>query len=139
MAFPLTETEHNYIESRIQEIPEIIVAAAVRFDDVIVFKERPGRHADAHTFNGVHSRDHGFITSRGRFVGRQEAARIVKETGQGSAREYPGYEPSLFSEDMWHDISFEGPFISQERKDEYTQSLQRDIARRTGQYDVVQD
>jgi hypothetical protein len=133
MAFPLTEEEHNYIEASIQAIDEIIVGAAVRFGDIIVFKERPGRHADALNFGGRHSQDHGFITSRGRFVDRQEAARIVKATGQGSAREHPGYEPALFSEDMWHDTTKEGPFTSPERKAEYVESLQRDYARRAAQ------
>ncbi len=116
--FPLTEREHNFIEGRIQSLPELIVAAAVRYGDIIVFKERPGRHGHVLNFGGRHSDDHGFVTSRGRFVGRQEAARIVKTTWHGSAREHPGYEPALFSEDMWHDTSMEGDFVSEERKAE---------------------
>jgi hypothetical protein len=47
---------------------------------------------------------HGFLTSRGRFVGRQEAARLVVETGQGSPVYRPGFVPALFSEDMWLDL-----------------------------------
>lgn len=130
MAFPLTEQEHNYIESRIQEIPELIVAAAIKVKGAIVFCERPGRHADAMNAVG-HSPDHGFVTSRGRYVSRQEAARIVEATKQGSPRKWPGYEPSLFSEDMWHNPEEEGPFITQEEKNEYQESLQRSIADHT--------
>jgi len=117
MAFPLTEYEHNYIEARIQEIPEIIVAAAVRYGDIIVFKERPGRHSDALNFGGRESRDHGFVTSRGRFVDREEAGFIVKATGQGLPR--PGKsnpKQCLFSEDMWHNPDIEGPFADEEYK-----------------------
>jgi hypothetical protein len=118
MTFPLTEKEHNYIESRIQDIPEIIVAAAVRYGDIIVFKERPGRHSDALNFGGRESRDHGFVTSRGRFVDRKEAGDIVLATGQGSPR--PGKSnPNghLFSEDMWHDLKKEGCFANEKWKD----------------------
>lgn len=115
--FPLTEKEHNYIESRIQELPELIVAAAVRYGDMIVFKERPGRHADAMNFGGRKEKEDGFVTSRGRFVDRREAARIVETMGQASVRKHKGYIPALFSEDMWHDLSKEGPFVTQERKD----------------------
>jgi len=118
--FPLTEKEHNHVEDMIQAIPEIIVAAAVRYGHQIVFVERPGRHH--HSFldrgKGVEY-ECGFVTSRGRFVGRVEAGNIVLATGQGSLR--PGKSnPNgcLFSEDMWHDSRFEGPFASEEYKAE---------------------
>ena len=119
MTFPLTEEEHNYIETRIQEIPEIIVAAAVRYGHQIVFVERPGRHHDSFvpTLKADDEYACGFVTSRGRFVNRKEASEIVLATGQGAPR--PGksnLKGHLFSEDLWHDIRFEGPFASEEAK-----------------------
>ncbi len=121
--FPLTEREHNFIEERIQAIPELIVAAAVRYGHQIVFVERPGRHHDSFLHNqfktGQQEYECGFVTSRGRFVDRQEAGRIVLHNWQGSPR--PGKSNPLgclFSEDMWHDSRFEGPFVTEEAKAE---------------------
>lgn len=121
MAFPLTEEEHNYIEARIQEIPELIVAAAVRYGHQIVFVERPARHHDSFV-PSLKSEDQyecGFVTSRGRFVGRKEAGEIVMATGQGTPR-IGKSNPNLmlFSEDMWHDSRFEGDFADQEYKEQ---------------------
>ena len=124
MTFPLTQKEHEYIESRIQDIPEIIVAAAVKYGHRIVFAERPGRHSDALYLNLADEFECGFVTSRGRFVGRKEAGEIVLATGQGSPR--PGKSnPNgmLFSEDMWHDPRLEGDFVSEERKEKIMQSF----------------
>lgn len=114
MACPLTFDEHQAIETRINEIPELIVAAAVRTPYGIITRERPARHGDLWGLlpKGLAWNDpdcvHGFMTSRGRFVDRQEAARLVVETGQGSPRVQAGYVPALFSEDMWLDL-FELP------------------------------
>ena len=116
MVFPLTEREHNHVEQMIQDIPEIIVAAAVRYGHRIVFAERPGRHSEALHLNLAEEFECGFVTSRGRFVDRVEGGAIAKATGQGSPR--PGNsnpKGSLFSEDMWHDSRIEGAFASEEQ------------------------
>jgi len=110
MAFPLTREEHDAIDARIKALPELIVAAAVSTPHGIITRERPARHGDLWGLlpRGMKSDDddvtHGFMTSRGRFVDRQEAARLVVETGQGAPRTYEGYVPALFSEDMWLDL-----------------------------------
>jgi hypothetical protein len=110
MAFPLTREEHDAIDARIKALPELIVAAAVQTPHGTITRERPARHADLWGLlpKGMSWNDedcvHGFMTSRGRFVGRREAARIVVAAGQGSPRVYEGYEPALFSEDMWLDL-----------------------------------
>jgi hypothetical protein len=119
--FPLTEREHNAIEASIQAIPEIIVAAAVRYGHQIMFVERPGRHHDSFvpSLKADDNYECGFVTSRGRFVDRIEAGRIVLEIGQGCPR--PGKsnpKGALFSEDMWHDSRFQGPFATEEYKAE---------------------
>lgn len=110
MAFPISREEHQIIEARIAALPELIVAAAVRTPFGNITRERPARHGDLWLLlpTGMKSDDpdvtHGFMTSRGRFVDRQEAARLVVENGQGSPRVYDGYVPALFSEDMWLDL-----------------------------------
>ncbi len=114
MAFPLSDEEHAAIKARIEAQEELIVAAAVRISrgglPIILFCERPGRHGDVIWDAGLLSGDrmsggeHGFVTSRGRFVDRQEAAELVAATGQGSHRDMgPTYPAQLFSEDMWND------------------------------------
>lgn len=114
MAFPLTLAEHQAIEARINALPELVVAVAVRTPLGTLTRERPARHADLWSLlpRGMKSDDpdvtHGFITSRGRFVNRREAAHLVVETGQGSPRVFEGYVPALFSEDLWLDL-FELP------------------------------
>lgn len=110
MAFPISREEHQIIEARIAALPELIVAAAVRTPFGNITRERPARHGDLWALlpRGLKPDDpdvcHGFMTSRGRFVDRQQAARLVVETGQGSPRTYEGYVPALFSEDMWLDL-----------------------------------
>lgn len=90
---------------------ERITAAAIRINGVICQVPSPGRH---HTIIhalaeaghptpvgvGEHS-EQGFVTSRGRFVDRETAARVAVEAGQLPA----GYEfkggGQMFSEDLW--------------------------------------
>lgn len=110
MAFPITRAEHDAIEARIQELDELIVAAAVRTPHGIITRERPARHGDLWGAlpRGLTSdhpdATHGFLTSHGRFVDRLEAGNLVLETGQGSPRGKPAlYDNYLFSEDMWMD------------------------------------
>lgn len=106
MAYPLSDAEHARIKARIDGQEELVVAAAIRTEGVVVMVERPGRHGNC--INFLHNRapgvdyraEQGFITNRGRFVNRQEAAAIVEASGQGSGRE--GIN-GLFSEDMWND------------------------------------
>lgn len=110
MAFPLSDAEHAAIRARIDGQAELIVAAAIEVEGVVVMAARPGRHADC--INFIHNRApgvdyksrQGFVTNRGRFVDRREAALIVEASGQGSTRDMgPGYPRALFSEDMWND------------------------------------
>lgn len=110
MAFPLSSAEHEAIKRRIDAQPEIVVAAAVRHDGAIIFFERPGRHGNVLNWLSHHgisrdSRDHGFVTNRGRFVDRADAGRIVLAAEQGSPGGTPETNPHmhLFSEDMWND------------------------------------
>jgi hypothetical protein len=108
MAFPLSDEEHCRIRRRIEDRPELIVAAAIRWGDVVVMVERPGRHGNCiwpmHAAGLPHN-DHGFLTSHGRFVDRLEAGKLVAETGQGSVR--TNCNGHLFSEDMWNDTDTE--------------------------------
>jgi hypothetical protein len=118
MAFPLSQSEHLAIQTCIEALPELIVAVAARTPFGTVTRERPARHGDLWAMlpRGLDPSHedvtHGFMTSRGRFVDRREAARIVVEAGQGTPRVHPGYTPALFSEDMWLDL-FELPQPSQ--------------------------
>lgn len=115
MGFPLSDEEHAAIKARIEAQPELIVAAAIQVDwcgsKLIVMAERPGRHGNCISAAGRISGDaarggeHGFVTNRGRFVGRAEAGRIVLAAEQGSPGGSPRSNPNmhLFSEDMWND------------------------------------
>lgn len=96
-------------------MPELIVAAAIkRKDGLVCFVEKPGRH-----HNVIHKMaaagfaipikgEQGFVTSHGRFVGREEARKIASEALQIIAS-CPGPDgvpftrehPQLFSEDVW--------------------------------------
>lgn len=111
MAFPLSPTEHEAIKARIEGQPELVVGAAIQIEvrsfTYTVSIERPGRHGEVINLLNLLGLDHsrqGFITNHGRFVDRQEAARIVRASEQGSTRDFgPEYPRSLFSEDMWND------------------------------------
>lgn len=111
MAFPLSPAEHQVIKARIEGQLELVVAAAIQVEvrgfTYNVSVERPGRHGEIigllHSL-GLDHANQGFITNHGRFVDRQEAARIVHASEQGSTRDFgPGHPHSLFSEDMWND------------------------------------
>ena len=118
MAFPLTDAEHRSIRERIDGQDELIVAAAVRFDGAIISFPRPGRHGEclnwlAHRGMNRSWHDCGFLTNRGRFVGRKEAGRIVLAAEQGSPGGTPENNPhmALFSEDMWNDHDVEPEYV----------------------------
>lgn len=112
MAFPLSDAEHIAIKRRIDSQPELIVAAAIRYDGAVIMVERPGRHGNclnwlSHNTHIQRSIQHecGFLTNRGRFVEREEAGRIVLAEAQGSPGGTPVNNPRmcLFSEDMWNE------------------------------------
>jgi hypothetical protein len=84
-----------------------IAAAAIRFNGIVLSLPPPARHHNclraAHDVGYENWRpDHeqGFITNDGRFVDREEVARIAVEAGQliGRAKRHP---LGLFSEDVW--------------------------------------
>jgi hypothetical protein len=43
----------------------------------------------------------GFTTNTGRFVGREEAKKIVRASGQDYTVSFCGPDPALYSEDVW--------------------------------------
>lgn len=86
-----------------KEHPERIAAAACLFLGEVHHVPRPGRHADVlrhmlestgRTLAG--SETQGFLTDRGRFVDRREAAKIALAAGQ-----IPNAVDELFSENVW--------------------------------------
>lgn len=86
-------------------IDEAIVAAAVMLDDEVWQLPRPARHhhilwALDQVLPGraIEAHVQGFMTNTGRFVEREEAARIASMAGQVGKLSAP---PHLFSEDLW--------------------------------------
>lgn len=81
---------------------ETIERAAIRHCGEVYSLPRPARHHDvAHWLSGRGARGgvQGFVTSKGRFVGRREAMRIAEKAGQ--LRGEPYVIGELFSEDVW--------------------------------------
>lgn len=88
------------------ERPEIPACAAIRYGDVILADRR---HHDCIAMasalgfprNAVNAENHGFMTTRGRFVNRCEALKLMLAAGLPSADEggYRGDE--LYSEDLY--------------------------------------
>lgn len=87
---------------------ETIAAAALLWDGLVMSLPKPARH---HTIMHklldlgleplviTQPDDQGFITSTGRFVGREEGCQIARAAGQILTKNGP--ENILFSEDMW--------------------------------------
>lgn len=96
----------------------MIVAAAIKFGDLVCHVPKPGRHhnvlravkifgpgSDA----SFESEVQGFLTDRGEFLGRRDAYKHALECGQGTPRRaaaialgqvvYDGMD--LYSEDLW--------------------------------------
>jgi len=80
-------------------------AACIAPDGSVWHLPRPCRHHHilwtmARAFDGhmVMPDDQGFWTSEGRYVQREEAARIAVLAGQ---IEKPNWPPDLYSEDLW--------------------------------------
>jgi hypothetical protein len=85
-------------------LPERIVAVAVREGALTVSMPAPARHGDVlrrlHDLTGIvlAGDDQGFLTSTGHFVGRQDAVEVARAAGQIVAPKWP---PFLYSEDLW--------------------------------------
>ncbi|CDX54579.1 p063 [Mesorhizobium plurifarium] len=83
---------------------ETIVAVAVRYEGLTVSLPAPARHHNVlHplfdlTGKVLGGQDQGFLTSKGRFVNRFEAARIAVRAKQIVEPRWP---PDLYSEDVW--------------------------------------
>jgi hypothetical protein len=89
------------------EAAETVTGVALLFKDgSMIALPRPYRHH--HLFAtmsllrinpGQRGEEQGFTTSHGRFVGREDGLRIVKEAGQ--TFEKHGNAEQLYSEDLW--------------------------------------
>lgn len=86
---------------------ERIAAAAIRFNGVVVTLPPPARHHNciraAHDVgyeNWRPEHEQGFVTDTGRFVDREEAARIAVAANQLIERAMR-HPLGLFSEDVW--------------------------------------
>lgn len=91
----------------------MIVAAAVKYGDLITFLPAPARHHDvlrAFLANGIRKpgsydrETQGFVTDNAVFLGRADAMRHALECGQPLLRHLnpTGYQgPDLYSEDLW--------------------------------------
>jgi len=85
---------------------ETIVAAALKIGSMTISAPPPARHHTLlhafHAYNRktmIKTTDQGFLTSAGRFVGREEAAQMAVAAGQIIK---PKFQPTqLFSEDLW--------------------------------------
>lgn len=85
---------------------EKIVAAALKIGSMIISAPPPARHHTLlhafHAYNRktmIKTTDQGFLTSKGRFVGREEAALMAVSAKQIVK---PKFQPTqLFSEDLW--------------------------------------
>ena len=87
---------------------EFIVCVAMVLNDEVYALPRPNRHHHLRDYLIDHMdvdrltmvramRSTGFITSEGRYVGREEAHRLFVEAGQG----VPEHRTMLFSEDLF--------------------------------------
>ena len=113
MGFPLTRAQSEAISAEIDGQHELVVAVAIRTPLATITQPRPCRHVDC--FPGVYAMGldpsdqensiHGFITNRGRFADRAEAAQVAIASGQCTtfrAMGRDGQTPHLFSEDLWN-------------------------------------
>lgn len=94
---PETDTETSCLET--------IVSVAISAYGLVFMLPPPARHhtvmTKIHEFNSeiqVNPKGQGFLTSKGRYVGRRDAALIAKSSGQVDQLIAP---PELFSEDLW--------------------------------------
>ena len=80
-----------------------VLQAAIRQDCEVYTLPKPFRHHDIMygPMDGVYKHslaEQGFLTSDGRFVGREVAARFALRSGQILALKHP---PNLYTEDLW--------------------------------------
>lgn len=85
---------------------ERIVAAALKIGSMTVSAPPPARHHTLlHAFHAcnrktmIKTTDQGFLTSAGRFVGREEAAKMAVAARQIIVPKFQSHQ--LFSEDLW--------------------------------------
>lgn len=84
---------------------EKIEAAAILYDGIIYFVDRPGRHHNvAHLMyesgmDTITQCEQGFLTSAGRYANRRAACVIAERAGQILQKTPP--KDYLFSEDVW--------------------------------------
>lgn len=104
---------------------EMIFAVAIRHPCGFIYAaEQPARHSHVIAMMSEHgstapkTRDQGFVTSWGRYVGRKEALVVAQAAGQLIRKTHPPTQ--LFSEDLW-----EGPLLSRIRLQERAQELVR--------------
>ncbi|QIW87618.1 hypothetical protein Ab1vBOLIVR4_gp101 [Agrobacterium phage OLIVR4] len=81
-----------------------IVAAAIKFGELVISVPRPCRHHDAINrlsiaFNTPIECEEGFLTSAGTFVDRETALELAIKSRQFTAP--AGGKRELFSEDLW--------------------------------------
>jgi hypothetical protein len=90
---------------------EVIVAAAIKHPDGEIYAlPAPARHCHIIQMmledkgrngeHGINTQDQGFLTSYGRYIDREEAAKIADHAGQLKIK-YCGAPTILFSEDIW--------------------------------------
>jgi hypothetical protein len=89
---------------------EVIIAAAIKFGDLVCHVPKPGRHYNVlHKLSNMggsydirETEVHGFLTDEGEFLGRLDAMRHALASGQTLMRRAGGYDgPELSSEDLW--------------------------------------
>lgn len=84
--------------------PEEIDRAAVRVGERVFSVHRPYRHNAAIRAaidaigEPAYRAEQGFVTTRGRFVGREEASRVAVVAGQVKRLKWA---PGLYTEDLW--------------------------------------
>ena len=108
---PLTSRDMDEMLDRDTTGPECIVRAAVKSGGIAFSLPQPARHHNVmHTllamagdqFGPDQFHDQGFITSRGRYVGREEGKRIAIAAGQLlDPDDAASRGASLYSEDVW--------------------------------------
>ena len=88
---------------------ETVIAAAVQWEDLTISLPQPARHHNimhdlySKTGRRVRGDEQGFLTSTGRFVGREQAFQIAHRAGQFDPENRLSGSSSrdLFSEDLW--------------------------------------
>lgn len=85
-------------------VDNTIIAAAIKYGNVVYYIDKPGRHHDI--LHELHDEElgkgvQGFIDDKFRFYTRQEAKLLVN-LNQQLLRDVPfHHEKELFSEDLW--------------------------------------